>query len=61
MWGLSSLARDQTYVFCIGRQILNHWTTREVPNVELLMTVLLFLQRWRKVEFIARTYLPDVP
>ena len=22
--------RDRTHVSCIGRQILNHWTTREV-------------------------------
>ena len=27
----SSWTRDQTYVPCIGRQIPNHWTTREVP------------------------------
>ena len=26
------LARDQTHVPCIRRQILNHWTTREVPT-----------------------------
>ena len=26
----SSQARDQTSVSCIGRQILNHWSTREV-------------------------------
>ena len=25
------LARDQTHVPCIGRQIINYWTTREVP------------------------------
>ena len=30
MWDLSSLTRDQTHVPFIGRQILNHWTTREV-------------------------------
>ena len=31
-WDLSSLTRDQTsHVPCIVRQILNHWTTREVP------------------------------
>ena len=29
----SSLTRDQTHVPCIARQILNHWTTREVPMV----------------------------
>ena len=26
------LTRDQTCVPCIGRQSLNHWTTREVPG-----------------------------
>ena len=29
--GPSSQTRDQIWVPCIGRQILNHWTTREVP------------------------------
>ena len=24
---------DQTHIPCIGRQILNHWTTREVPGI----------------------------
>ena len=28
----SSQTRDQTHVPCIGRQILNHWATREVPE-----------------------------
>ena len=31
MWDLSSPPMDQTHVPCIGRRILNHWTTREVP------------------------------
>ena len=31
MWDLSSLTRDQTHVPCVAGQILNHWTTREVP------------------------------
>ena len=31
VWDLSSQIRDQTYVFSIDRQILNHWTTQEVP------------------------------
>ena len=26
-----SWTRDRTLVPCLGRQILNHWTTREVP------------------------------
>ena len=34
MWDLSSPTRDQTCVPCIGRQILYHWTTREVPITE---------------------------
>ena len=33
MWDLSSPTRDQTRVPCIGRWILNHWTTREVPLI----------------------------
>ena len=32
MWGLSCLIRDHTHVLCIGRLILNPWTTREVPG-----------------------------
>jgi len=28
----SSQTRDGTYVPCIGRWILNHWTTREVQH-----------------------------
>ena len=31
VWGLSSWTRDQTHVPCIARQVLNHWTSREVP------------------------------
>ena len=33
MWALSSWTRDQTGIPCIRRQILNHWATREVPQV----------------------------
>ena len=33
MWDLSFLTRDQTYVACMARQILNQWTTREVPRL----------------------------
>ena len=29
MWDFSSPARDQAHTPCIGRQSLNHWTTRE--------------------------------
>ena len=33
---LVSPTRDQTYVLCIGRWILNHWTTREGPKKSIL-------------------------
>ena len=31
IWDLSSPTRAQTHILCIVRQILNLWTTREVP------------------------------
>ena len=31
-WGLISLTRNRTCIPCIGRQSLNPWTTREVPD-----------------------------
>ena len=39
MWGLSSLTRDPTHVLYVERQILNHWTTREVPKACFLNPV----------------------
>ena len=36
MWDLSSSTRDRTWVPCLGKWILNHWTTREVPLCGLL-------------------------
>ena len=30
---LSSPISDQTHIPCIARQILNHWTSREVPLI----------------------------
>ena len=35
----SSPARDQTHVPCIGRRILNHWTTREVLRQFLTLLI----------------------
>ena len=32
MWDLSSQIKDWAHNPCIGRQNLNHWTTREVPG-----------------------------
>ena len=40
MWELSSLTRDRTLVPYIGRQVLNHWTTRDIPKQ-------LFLEVWQ--------------
>ena len=37
MWNLSSLIRDRTCVLFIARWILNHWTTREVPQMPFLI------------------------
>ena len=31
-WDFSMLTRDQTNAICIGRQSLNHWTTREISQ-----------------------------
>ena len=33
MWDLVSLTKDQTLILCIGRQIPNHLTAREVPGL----------------------------
>ena len=32
MWDLSSPTRDRPHIPCIGKRILYHWTTREVPR-----------------------------
>ena len=32
MWDFSSLTRDWTHIPWIAMQILNHWTTREIPK-----------------------------
>ena len=37
MWDLSSQTRDWTCIPCNGRWILNHWTTREVPCLTLVI------------------------
>ena len=51
MWDLSSLTRDQTCISSIGRWILNHWTTREVPVHLFLLSPLfqlhMFESKWK--------------
>ena len=34
LWDLNSLTRYRTHALCFGRQILNHWTIREVLNTK---------------------------
>ena len=51
MSSFSSLTRAQTCILCSGRWILNHWTTREVPeitfsSVQLFSHVRLFATPW---------------
>ena len=36
MWDPSSRTRNRIHVPCIGKQILNHWTTRDVPSYHIL-------------------------
>ena len=33
MWNPSCLTRNQSHILCIGRQIHNHWTSREVLSL----------------------------
>ena len=47
----SSQTRDQTHVSCIGRQILNHWTTREVL-IDLLKCTFVMTSKYFFVLFI---------
>ena len=39
MWHLSSLTRDRTHVPCIGRRILNHWTTRKSLVIKKILSL----------------------
>ena len=40
MWDLGSGIRDQIRIPCLGGQILNHWTTREVPRGRVFSEVI---------------------
>ena len=43
-WDLSSWTRDQTCVPCIARQILNPWTTRDVPTPIFIVAFTILLE-----------------
>ena len=51
MWDLSSLTRDRTRTPCIGRQSLNHWTTREVPPPQNFKNQMELLKRFNSWTF----------
>ena len=42
MWDFSSPTRDRTRVPCIGRRIVNHWTTGEVPHLWVFLFFFFF-------------------
>ena len=46
MWDLTSLTRDQTCTPCIGRQSVNHWTTREVPGCMYIYNCYILFLDW---------------
>ena len=52
-WDLSTLTRDLTLTPCVGRQSPNHWTTREV----LLLALVIFTNTLTSINPVAiRTY-----
>ena len=61
MWDLSSPTREQTYVPCIARHILNHWTTREVLRaitvITVLVTSILHCRWWKSIPLILKAVL----
>ena len=58
VWDLSSPTRDWSHVPCIERQLLNHWTTREVPRVSLFLNFLLFKMHHTPTPFLKRLTTP---
>ena len=46
MWDLSSPTRDQTHDPCIGRQSLNHWTTRNYSFLPIFNYLILKYYRY---------------
>ena len=46
MWDLSSRTRDRTHKSYIGKQILNHWATREVPLCTSHLSFSFLSQSW---------------
>ena len=53
MWDLSSPTRDQTPVCCIGRQILNHWTSLVVQWLRICCIGRQILNHWTTREVLS--------
>ena len=49
----SSQTRDRTCVPCVGRHILNHWTTREAPLVHLFPRLLRTVPSQGRSDFVS--------
>ena len=45
----SSQTRDRTHVPCIGRRILNHCATREVPTIPLFFSFFFFKHLYQNI------------
>ena len=65
MWDHSSPARDWTYIPCIARQVLNNWTSREVPLHVLLTSFAgpkthLVIATWKEWATWVAVYLSSV-
>ena len=61
MWDHGSPTRGGTHVPCIGRQILNHWSTREVPQLlfssEFLILAVLPGVKWYLIVVLISVFL----
>ena len=44
MWELIFLTRDRTHAPCIGRQSVNHWATKEVPDENIFIIQVSFFK-----------------
>ena len=53
----SSQTRDRTLVPCIGRRILKHWTTREVPSIPFLTLLTSVLNTKQPVRWLRLLWL----
>ena len=55
MYVESSWTRDQTHVPCIGRQILNHWTTRKVTTFLIISSTITLYNLSKLIFFFVKS------